>query len=114
MTRRDIVDKISNQTGFPHADVAVILDKALDVITESLSRGEGVELRNFGVFEVRQRKPRTGRNPAKPTEEYAIPAHAAVKFKPGKEMKERVKKLALAGAPATSASISPTPPAPLN
>jgi nucleoid DNA-binding protein len=63
-------------------------------IIESLGREERVELRNFGVFEVRRRKPRMGRNPADPTKQYPVPARAVAKFKPGKEMAAVVGKLA--------------------
>jgi len=98
MTKRDLVARISEQTGLTQVDVAKVVEKTFDNITETLSRGEGIELRNFGVFEVRQRKPRIGRNPSDPTKQYPIPARAVVKFKPGKEMKEIVMKLA-ASAP---------------
>jgi hypothetical protein len=58
-----------------------------------LARGENVELRNFGVLEVRLTKPRVGRNPNKPESSFVIPSRATVKFKPGKIMRERVLKL---------------------
>src|SRR5436190_21153000 len=94
MTKRDLVTRISDETGFVQGQVSEIVQKTFDGIVESLSRGEGVELRNFGVFEVRQRRPRVGRNPGEPTEEFPIPARAVVKFKPGKEMEEIVMRLA--------------------
>ena len=62
-------------------------------VTEALIKGETVELRNFGVFEVKLRKPRIGRNPNDPGKDVQIPARAVVKFKPGKEMREQVLKL---------------------
>ena len=93
MTKRDLVARISEQTGMTQVQVAEVVEKTFESITESLSRGEGIELRNFGVFEVRHRKPRIGRNPGDPTKQYPIPARAVVKFKPGKEMKEIVMKL---------------------
>jgi hypothetical protein len=55
-----------------------------------------VELRHFGVLEVRLTKPRVGRNPNKPESSFTIPARATVKFKPGKIMRERVLKLSAA------------------
>lgn len=76
------------------AHVANVVERTLDSIIQTLGRGEGIELRNFGVFEVRYRKPRVGRNPADPTKEFPIPARAVVRFKPGKVMKEVVVKLA--------------------
>jgi len=93
MTKRDLVARISEQTGMTQVQVAEVVEKTFESITETLSRGEGIELRNFGVFEVRHRKPRIGRNPSDPTKQYPIPARAVVKFKPGKEMKEIVMKL---------------------
>jgi DNA-binding protein HU-beta/integration host factor subunit alpha len=106
MTKRDLVARISEQTGFPQVQVAQVVEKTFDSITETLSRGEGIELRNFGVFEVRHRKPRIGRNPSDPTKQYPIPARAVVKFKPGKEMKEIVMKQ-LGGASAKAAAAAP-------
>ena len=108
MTQRDLVARISDQTGLTQVDVAKVVEKTFDNITESLSRGEGIELRNFGVFEVRRRKPRVGRNPSDPSKQYPIPARAVVKFKPGKEMKDIVMKLA-----SESAGTAPAPTASL-
>ena len=102
MTKRDLVARISDQTGLSQVQVAQVVEKTFESITESLSRGEGIELRNFGVFEVRHRKPRIGRNPSDPTKQYPSPARAVVKFKPGKEMKEIVMKLGGGSSQATA------------
>ena len=98
MTKRDLVERISEETGMVQGQVADVVQKTFDGIVASLSRGEGVELRNFGVFEVRFRKARIGRNPSDPSKQYPIPARAVVKFKPGKEMKEFVMRLTPPGA----------------
>ena len=90
MTKRDIVVRISNDTGLIQQDVLTVVQKTLDYITEALVDGQTVELRNFGVFEVKLRKPRVGRNPNDPAKDVQIPARAVVKFKPGKEMREQV------------------------
>ena len=103
MTKRDLVMRISDETGLAQVQVAHALEKAFDAIIASLSRGEGVEIRNFGVFEVRHRRPRVGRKPTDPSKLYQIPARAVVKFKPGKEMKEIVMKQA---SPAHTAQTS--------
>ena len=58
-----------------------------------MAKGQTVELRNFGVFEVKVRKARVGRNPNAPATDVPIPARSVVKFKPGKEMREEVIKL---------------------
>ncbi len=92
MTKRELVVRITEETGLTQHQVAGILQKTLDYITESLVRGENVEFRDFGVFEVTTRKPRIGRNPNKPMKTVAIPARKVVKFKAGKIMKERVLK----------------------
>lgn len=89
-TKRDMVMKIAEETDMIQQDVYKVIQKTLDHIVDSLARGENVELRNFGVFEVRQREQRIGRNPNKPDQIYTIPKRNVVKFKPGKVMKERV------------------------
>ena len=115
MTKRDLVIRISNETQMIQQDVLTVVQKTLDYITEALVKGETVELRNFGVFEVKLRKPRIGRNPNDPGKDVRIPARAVVKFKPGKEMRDEVLKLTGAikpSAPAPAAPpASPPPPA---
>jgi nucleoid DNA-binding protein len=93
MTKRDLVVRISNETNLIQQDVLMVVQKTLDYITEAVVKGETVELRNFGVFEVKLRKPRVGRNPNDPGHDVQIPARAVVKFKPGKEMREQVLRL---------------------
>ena len=90
MTKRDLVVRISRETGLVQEDVQTVIQKSLDYIIESLVQGENVEFRNFGVFEVRERSARIGRNPNKPEHVVQIPATKVVKFKPGKEMKALV------------------------
>ena len=82
--------RISDETGLIQEDVKAVLQKSLDYIVDALERNETVEFRNFGVFEVRERKERIGRNPNKPEYDVTIPARRVVKFKPGKVMKKRI------------------------
>lgn len=82
-----------------------VVQKTLDGITLALARGQKVELRNFGVFEVKVRKARIGRNPNAPSTDVPIPARSVVKFKAGKEMRAAVLKL-----PAKAAVSIATPP----
>lgn len=89
-TKRDLVMRIAEETGLIQQDVYEVIQKTLDYITESLARGEDVEFRNFGVFEVCERKSRIGRNPNKPEDVVTIPIRKVVKFKPGKVMKHQV------------------------
>src|SRR5215218_9140243 len=93
MTKRDLVIRISNETGLVQQQVLDVVQKTLDYIAESLTKHDKVELRNFGVFEVKVRKARIGRNPNAPETDVPIPERAVVKFKPGKEMREAVLKL---------------------
>ena len=88
MTKRDLVVRIADETGLIQQDVFAVIQKTLDYIVESLNKGENVEFRNFGVFEVRERKQRIGRNPNRPEQVVTIPARKVVKFKPGKIMKK--------------------------
>lgn len=90
MTKRDLVVRIAEETGLIQQDVFKVIQKTLDYIVESLAKGENVEFRNFGVFEIRQRKQRIGRNPNKPENVVTIPARRVVKFKAGKIMKKLV------------------------
>jgi nucleoid DNA-binding protein len=93
MTKRDLVVRISQETGLIQEQVLEVIQRTLDHVSEALAQGETIELRNFGVFEVKTRKARIGRNPNSPAKDVPIPPRAVVKFKPGKEMREAVLKL---------------------
>jgi len=93
LTKRDLVTRISEETGLTQQQVLDVVQKTLDYIGESLAKGDKVELRNFGVFEVKTRKARVGRNPNAPETDVPIPARSVVKFKAGKEMAAAVIKL---------------------
>ena len=111
MTKRDIVIRISNETGLVQQQVLNIVQKTLNYIAEAVSAGRKVELRNFGVFEVKLRKARVGRNPNNPGTDVPIPQRAIVKFKPGKEMREAVLKLTPPLQTAPGPSVTAHPPA---
>ncbi len=85
--------KISNETGLVQHQVFEVVQRTLDHITDALASGDTVELRNFGVLEVKLTKPRVGRNPNVPGSSFVIPARATVKFKAGKIMKQKVANL---------------------
>ena len=93
LTKRDLVIRISEETGLIQSQVFDVVQKTLDYIAEALAKGDKVELRNFGVFDVKIRKARVGRNPNRPETDVPIPARAMVKFKAGKEMRAEVLKL---------------------
>ena len=88
MTKKDIVIKIAEDTELKQIDVKRIVQGTLDHIIEALTKGETVELRNFGIFKVKTRKSRVGRNP-KTGVEVPIPEKRIVSFKPGMVMKKR-------------------------
>ncbi|MDD5496681.1 MAG: integration host factor subunit beta [Candidatus Omnitrophica bacterium] len=90
MTKKDIVLKISEDTGLKQIDVKRIVQRTFDAIIEALSKGETIELRNFGIFKVKSRKPRIGRNP-KTGVTVPIPEKKVVSFKSGMVMKKSVK-----------------------
>ncbi len=93
MTKRDLVVRISQETELIQEQVLDVIQRTLDHISAAVAAGTTVELRNFGVFEVKIRKARVGRNPNQPDHDVPIPARAVVKFKPGKEMREAVLRL---------------------
>ena len=93
ITKRDLVIKLSNKTGLGQADVLNVLETMLDTVTGELAKGNSVVMRNFGSFQVREMKGKVGRNPKNPSKDMKIPPRAVVKFKPGKEMKERVARI---------------------
>ena len=91
MTKKEIVTKIAEETRLKQVDVKKVVQRTLDHIIDSLTKGETVELRNFGIFKVRSRKPRVGRNP-KTGVTVSIPEKRIVSFKSGMIMKKRVMK----------------------
>lgn len=93
MTKRDIVIRVSEETKLTQQQVMKVVQSTFDTIAAAVAKGQTVELRNFGVFEVKVRKARVGRNPNAPATDVPIPARSVVKFKPGKEMREEVIKL---------------------
>lgn len=95
ITKRELAIKITDQLGLKgheltQQDVLEVVQTLINEITASLAQGDTVVMRNFGTFLVREMKAKIGRNPKKPGKPVPIPARAAVKFKPGKEMKEKV------------------------
>lgn len=107
MTKRDFVVKIASEVDLTQNQVSVIVQKFLDCLANELASGKTIELRNFGVFEIKTRQSRIGRNPKTPENEVIIPERTVVKFRAGKELKERVellgkKKASAAAKPATT------------
>ncbi len=91
MTKKEIIEIVSQKTKLKKNHTKAIVECVLDVFIETLSREGRIEVRNFGVFKVKQTPARVGRNPL--TKESAeVPARNIVQFKAGKYMKERVAK----------------------
>jgi nucleoid DNA-binding protein len=90
MRKRDIVLKISHDTGVKQVVVKEVVHRTFDVILEALKGGERIELRKFGIFQVKKRKRRIGRNP-KTGDVVPVPERNVVVFKPGLEMKKFIK-----------------------
>lgn len=93
ITKRDLVTQISNKTNMGQAQVLEVLETFLSTVTGELADGNTVVIRNFGSFQVREMKGKIGRNPKNPGLDMKIPPRAVVKFKPGKEMKEKVARI---------------------
>lgn len=93
ITKRDLVITLSDKTGMTQREVFSIVQGLIDEITQALAKNDEVVLRNFGTFAVRETKAKIGRNPNQPEKDVRIPPRTIVKFKPGKEMKEKVSRL---------------------
>ena len=91
MNKSDLIAAIAAKTGETKKDAEATVNAFIDVVTESLAKGEKVQLVGFGSFEVRKRAARKGRNP-QTKEEIKIPASKAPVFKAGKALKELVNK----------------------
>lgn len=90
MTKKKLINSISQDKGIHPNDVRHVIQAFLDKITDCLSQGERLEFREFGVFEVVERKQKIGRNPKNAAVPIVIPARPAVKFTPGKKMRQVV------------------------
>ncbi|MEO0017508.1 MAG: hypothetical protein RLZZ522_791 [Verrucomicrobiota bacterium] len=95
ITKRELSLRVTEQVSIKHIEIsqqeiAEILQTFIDEITDALAHGDNVVMRKFGTFEVREMKAKLGRNPKNPTATVKIPARVGVKFRPGKELKDKV------------------------
>ena len=102
MTKKEIVKKISEDIGLTQLKTKDIVQRTLDAIIQTLVSEGRIELRNFGVFEVKRRKARKARNP-RTGQKVDVPPKNVVTFKPGKEMEEKVRELERQAAAALAA-----------
>ena len=92
MTKKEIVKQIADKIGLTQLKTKKIVQHTFDAIVDTLLEVGRIELRNFGVFEVKQRKARKARNP-RTGDRVDVPPKTVVTFKPGKEMEDRVRNL---------------------
>jgi integration host factor subunit beta len=92
VTKKEIVKQISERIGLTQLKTKEIVQDTFDAIVDTLIEVGRIELRNFGVFEVKKRKARKARNP-RTGEKVDVPPKFVVTFKPGKEMEERVRRM---------------------
>jgi integration host factor subunit beta len=108
VTKKEIVKSISEEIGLTQLKTKEIVQKTFDAIIETLVEDHRIELRNFGVFEVKKRAARKARNP-RTGERVDVAEKWVVTFKPGKEMEERVRQLEQEAAARAAAGSAPTP-----
>jgi nucleoid DNA-binding protein len=110
MTKRELVIRVANKLGMTQSDVAKVIEGTFEVISSSLAEGKRWELRDFGVFEVKTRASRIGRNP-RTGDQVPVPERRVVTFRPGKHMKELIANTTPGAAP-TETAPEPQDPAP--
>ena len=91
MTKKEIVKQIADKVGLTQVETKEVVQSTFDAIIDAIASKGRIELRNFGVFEVKVRKARTARNP-KTNEEVEVAEKRVVTFQPGKVMEERVRR----------------------
>ena len=112
LTKRELVIDVATRLGYTQNEVSSIVQSALDTVVDRLAQGDRLEVRNFGVFEVKSRDARTGRNP-RTGEEVPIVEKRIVSFKPGKTLKEWVEAGPGADLSTLFDSSSPAPARPV-
>src|SRR4051812_13550575 len=115
-TKKEIVKTIAESTALTQVQTKEVVQRTFDAIIDAIIADGRIELRNFGVFELKARRPRKARNP-RTGEPVEVPAKIAVVFKPGRIMEERVAALGLppslnaviSGSPSATSSIQAAP-----
>ena len=92
ITKKKLINEIAQKLGIHPNEVRLVMQSFLDKMTNYLAEGDRLEFRDFGVFEVVERKQKIGRNPKNASVPIVIPERKAVKFTPGKKMKSQVEK----------------------
>jgi len=89
INKRSLVEKVAIRTGLTQVDTKIVLDCFLDALADSLVRGNGIEIRGFGRFKIREKPPRTARNP-RTNEVIEVKAGIKPVFEPSARLKKRV------------------------
>lgn len=92
ITKKYLIQLISRKLGLHPNEVRKVIQSFLEEVTDALSKGDRLEFRDFGIFEIVERKQKIGRNPKNAKVPIIIPARKAVKFSAGKKMKKLVEK----------------------
>ena len=112
MIKNDIINGVAEAASVPRLKATQAVETVIEVMRQSLARGDRIELRGFGVFLVKPRKKGIGRNPKRPTEEVQIPPGFTIRFKPGKELRDMTgpaeEPAAKAGSPGPPPSGTPS------
>jgi DNA-binding protein HU-beta len=90
MIKTDLVNRAMREAGVSRTTAVLAVEAIINALLQSLVRGDRIELRGFGVFEVKNRKRGIGRNPKRPKEDVVIPPGLTIRFKPGKELRNMV------------------------
>lgn len=104
VTKKHLVDQITRRTSLSRHDVQAVVQGVFDEVIDAVGQGKRIEIRDFGVFEVKSRAARTAQNP-KTLEPVPVPPKLAVRFKPGRLMKAA---LEIEAAPVPISSVEPS------
>ena len=108
ITKKDLVDRVASDTKHRRVDIKETIRVFLEHIADELAKGNRIEFRDFGVFEVRMRAPRTAQNP-RTLKPVMVPAKRTVKFKPGRSLRESLENIEEPVDIVTRAIEPPTP-----
>jgi integration host factor subunit beta len=86
-TKKDLIERVAQETGLPRADVRRVTQSFLEQVIDELAKGNRLEFRDFGVFEIRERAGRVAQNP-KTLERVSVPPRKSVRFKVGRLMQQ--------------------------
>jgi integration host factor subunit beta len=110
ITKKKLIQVISQERNLHPNDVRNVIQSFLDAMTQFLGKGDRLEFRDFGVFEIVERKQKIGRNPKNAAVPIVIPARLAVKFTPGKKMRKLIERDRMKQQQSAQSQVPPQPP----